>query len=135
MLNFNVETHGDIRFCTICRRYIVMKANSPQQAPTPRSRLQPHGLSPPAGLGRPPGGGWLSTVIYSSVTRQGSWPVVIYGYLQPRHALPRSERTAAGSVTLTRVLLSMSHHSPCIGKAPGCLSATLHTIFQGFWPF
>ena len=35
MLNFNVETHGDIRFCTICRRYIVMKANSPQQVPTP----------------------------------------------------------------------------------------------------
>ena len=55
MLNFNVETHGDIRFCTICRRYIVMKANSPQQVPTPRIRLpfwgetfgQPSSTRPP----------------------------------------------------------------------------------------
>ena len=42
MLNFNVETHGDIRFCTICRRYIVMKANSPQQVPTPFTALETH---------------------------------------------------------------------------------------------
>ena len=29
MMIFNVETHGDIRFCPICRRYIVTIANSP----------------------------------------------------------------------------------------------------------
>ena len=35
MMIFNVETHGDIRFCSICRRYIVTIAKSPQHAPTP----------------------------------------------------------------------------------------------------
>ena len=35
MMIFNVETHGDIRFCPICRRYIVTIANSPQPVARP----------------------------------------------------------------------------------------------------
>ena len=34
MLNFNVETHGDIRFGSICRRYAVMNG----KLPAPRAR-------------------------------------------------------------------------------------------------
>ena len=36
MMIFNVETHGDIRFCPICRRYIVTIANSPHPVARPR---------------------------------------------------------------------------------------------------
>ena len=35
MMIFNVETHGDIRFCPICRRYIVTIANSPHPVARP----------------------------------------------------------------------------------------------------
>ena len=38
MMIFNVETHGDIRVCPICRRYIVTIANSPHPVARPRTR-------------------------------------------------------------------------------------------------
>ena len=40
MMIFNVETHGDIRFCPICRRYIVTIANSPH--PVARPFISPY---------------------------------------------------------------------------------------------
>ena len=44
MMIFNVETHGDIRVCPICRRYIVTIANSPHPVARPRI-CPPHALS------------------------------------------------------------------------------------------
>ena len=48
MMIFNVETHGDIRFCPICRRYIVTIANSPHPVARPRtvSRVSVTGVQP-----------------------------------------------------------------------------------------
>ena len=66
MMIFNVETHGDIRVCPICRRYIVTIANSPHPVARPRNeipveaRLRPFGIItchperlPVTGVGRP----------------------------------------------------------------------------------
>ena len=43
MMIFNVETHGDIRFCPICRRYIVTIANSPHPVALQPSLIQASG--------------------------------------------------------------------------------------------